>query len=122
MPLNESERKLVTRFCQVEGIKSATLKMMQMILRFQDYVEHKKEEPDWQTLLSWVLNFLFTDINQVASITQSKYLVEANNLVAEVITDITAAQPNFQQIINKLREAVTKITSEAATVAKELKF
>jgi vacuolar-type H+-ATPase subunit H len=48
--------------------------------------------------------------------------VEANNLVAEVITDITAAQPNFQQIINKLREAVTKITSEAATVAKELKF
>ena len=120
--MDESERNLITRFCFAERLKSTTLNMMQTILRFQDYIENKKEEPDGKTILLWVLNLLNNEVTQAASISQNKFFIEAQNLVAEAIQLIGGQQPNFQQIIDKLREAVTRITSEASNVAKELKF
>ncbi|HUX98812.1 MAG TPA: hypothetical protein VMV49_04615 [Candidatus Deferrimicrobium sp.] len=122
--MDEIKRRLVVRFCQAEGLKSNVINMMQILLKLHDYLGSKKEEPDIQTLLSWFLNLLNNEITQAASISQSKTLIEAQNLIAEVIEkySITGQQPNFQQLIDILRETVTKITTEAAKIAKELEF
>ncbi|MHA1648895.1 MAG: hypothetical protein ACTSYB_01785 [Candidatus Helarchaeota archaeon] len=121
--MDESEKKLFIRFCQADGVKSSTLNIMHLLLRFQDYFTQKKEDPDGRTIISWVLNQLNNEISQAASFSQSKNLIEAQNLIAKVIQDFDrAAIPNFQELINDLRNAVTKITSEAAHVANELKF
>jgi hypothetical protein len=122
--MDELTKKLVVRFCQAEGLKSNVLNMMQILLKLHDYMESKKEAPDTQTFLSWFLNILNNEISQAATISQSKSLIEAQNLVAEVIQkySISGSQPNFQQLVDLLRETVTKITTEAAKVANELKF
>lgn len=95
--------------------------MMQLVLRYQDHREHKKENPDGETVVSWVLNTLHNDVARAANISQSKHLLDAQNLVSQVIKT-TGSQLNFQDILEILREMITKITTEAAKLAKELKF
>ena len=122
--MERSERQLIIRFCQAEKLKSMILGMMQILLRLHDYIEHKKEEPDPKTLLLWFLNYYNNEITQAASISQSKELVEAQNLVADVIQkyEMAGSSPNLQQLVELLRTSVTKITTEASIVAKELQF
>ncbi len=122
--LDESIKQLVFRFCQADGLKSTTLNIMQILLRYQDYLTHKKEDPDVKTLFSWFLNQLNNEVTRAASISGSKHLIEAQNYVAEVIQKFERGSqpPNFQALVEMLRNAVTKITSEAAMVAKELKL
>jgi len=124
MRMEDTTKKLIIRFSKADCLKSATLNVMQLFLRFQDYLEHKKETPDGKTILTWFLIILNNEVSLAASISKSQNLVEAQNLVAEVIQkyEISGEHPNFQEIIDILRNAVTKITSEAATAAKDLEF
>ncbi|NVM54966.1 MAG: hypothetical protein HWN66_14775 [Candidatus Helarchaeota archaeon] len=121
--MNEPERKLVIRFSQADRIKASILNMMQIFLKFQDYLEHKKEEPDGKTVLSWFLNLLFNDTARAANISQSQNLIEAQNLLSEIIAEFgVGSHPNFQRLMDSLRNTIIKITSEASYAAKELKF
>ena len=122
--MDESEKKLITRFCQVEGAKTTLLNMMQIFLRFQDYIAHKKQEPDGKTIFLWFLNFLNNEITQAATYSKGKSLIEAQNLIAKVIQDfsISSTADDYTKILDLLREAITKITSEAAYIADDLKF
>ena len=121
---NPKKNKLIIQFCHAERIKSAVLNMMQVVLRFHDYLENKKENPDGKTILLWFLNQLINDIARAANISQSQNLTAAQNLVAEVIQNASISeQPSkYQELVNTLRNALTKITSEAASVASELNF
>jgi len=98
--------------------------MMQIFLRFQDYGANKQQEPDGKTLLSWFLNYLNNEITQAASYAQDKNLIEAQNLIAEVIQSFSSNEStiDYDQIMDILRNTITKITSEASQVADELQF
>lgn len=122
--MDESEKSLIIRFCQLEGIKSSILNMMQIFLRFQDSITNKQQEPDGKTLLSWFLNYLNTEITQAASYSQNSNLIEAQNLIAEVIQNFSSGDltTDYEQIMDILRNTITKITSEASQVAEELQF
>lgn len=122
--MDESEKKLIIRFCQVEGAKTTLLNMMQIFLRFQDYIAHKKQEPDGKTIFLWFLNFLNNEITQAATYSKGKSLIEAQNLIAKVIQDFSSSSTadDYTKILDLLREAITKITSEAAYIADDLKF
>ena len=122
--MDESEKKLIIRFCQVEGAKTTLLNMMQIFLRFQDYIAHKKQEPDGKTIFLWFLNFLNNEITQAATYSKGKSLIEAQNLIAKVIQDFSnsSTADDYTKILDLLREAITKITSEAAYIADDLKF
>jgi hypothetical protein len=96
--------------------------MMQTALKYQDYLEHRREAPDGKTVLSWFLNALHNDIARAANVSHSKTLIDAQNLVSKVIFDTTGSMPNFQNILDILRDTITKITTEASSVAKELNF
>ncbi|MHA1264301.1 MAG: hypothetical protein ACTSRS_03620 [Candidatus Helarchaeota archaeon] len=122
--MDEMERKLISRFCRAERLKTELLNLMQIFLRIQDSIKYKNEKPDGQTLLTWILNLLNNEITQAASISQSKNLIQAQNFIADVITkyDKSGDIPEFEAIIDLMRNAVTKITSEAAEVAGALKF
>lgn len=122
--MDEKEKKLIIRFAQAERLKSSIINMMQVVLRFQDLFEQKKEEPNGRTVFVWTLNQLFNDIARAVNISGGKNLVEAQNLLAMVISqmEISGPQPNFQQIMENLRNALTQITTEAANAAGELKF
>jgi len=122
--MDESEKKLIIRFCQVEGAKTTLLNMMQIFLRFQDYIAHKKQEPDGKTIFLWFLNFLNNEITQAATYSKGKSLIEAQNLIAKVIQDFSSSSTadDYTKILDSLREAITKITSEAAYIADDLKF
>jgi len=122
--MDESEKRLIIRFCQVEGIKTTLLNTMQIFLRFQDYIAHKKEEPDGKTIFLWYLNFLNNEISQAATYSKGKSLIEAQNLIAKVIQDFSTSSTadDYTKILDWLREAITKITSEASYIADDLKF
>ncbi|MHA1131309.1 MAG: hypothetical protein ACTSQI_00270 [Candidatus Helarchaeota archaeon] len=122
--MDKSLRQDLFRFCRADALKSATLNIMQIGLRYQDYLTQKKEAPDAKTLFSWILNQLNNEITRAASSSASKSLIEAQNYVAEAIQKFEASDqiPNFPEIIDMLRTAVTKITSEAANMAKVLKL
>lgn len=122
--MDKKEKKLIIRFAQAERLKSSIINTMQVVLRFQDFFEHKKDEPDGRTVFIWGLNQLFNDIARAVNISGGKNLVEAQNLLGMVISqmEISGQQPNFQQIMDNLRKAITQITSEAANAADELNF
>lgn len=122
--INSKDKNLVIQFCQLERIKSAVLNMMQTFLRLQDYLKNKEDAPDCKTILSWFLNLLNNDITNAANISKSENLFEAQNLTSEIIQkySISGLSPNFQELLDLLRNTITKITSEAAKVAKELNF
>ena len=122
--MDESEKRLIIRFCQVEGIKTTLLNTMQIFLRFQDYIAHKKEEPDGKTIFLWFLNFLNNEITQAASYATGKSLIEAQNLIAKVIQNfsISSTADDYTKILDILRETITKVTSEASYIAEDLKF
>jgi hypothetical protein len=122
--MDESGKKLIVRFCQLEAIKSSILNMMQIFLRFQDYEGNKGQEPDSKTLLSWFLNFLNNEMTQAASYAQNRNLIEAQNLIAEVIQNFSTNDSitDYEQIMDLFRSIITKITSEASQVADELQF
>lgn len=95
-----------------------------MFLKIQDYIHEKGTPPDGRLVITWFLNILNNELTQAASLAQSKSLIEAQNLIAEAVNkyDMSGDTPNFQTLIDLLRTAVTKITSEAANTAAELKF
>ena len=122
--MDETEKKLITRFCLAERLKSEILTMMQVVLRLQDYRTERKENPDGKTVVSWFLNALYGEINRAAAISKSKYFTEAQSIIAGLIPkyDISDGALMDQGIVETLRTMVTKITSEAADAAKELQF
>jgi len=124
--MDEPEKSLIIRFCQLEGIKSSILNIMQIVLRFQDYVTNKTQEPDSGILLSWFLNYLNNEITQAASYSQTSNLIEAQNLIAQVIQNFSGSNSiittDYESIMDILRNTITKITSEASQVAEELQF
>lgn len=122
--MDDQEKKLIIRFCQVEGVKTALLNSMQIFLRFQDYIAHKKKEPDGKTIFLWFLNFLNNEITQSATYSKGKSLIEAQNLIAKAIQDFSSSSTadDYAKILDLMREAITKITSEASYIAEDLKF
>ncbi len=122
--MDEKEKKLIIRFCHAERLKSSILNLMEIFLRFQDYIAQEQKEPSGRTFLSWFLNLLFSEISRAANISHSKELTEAQNQVSMIITqlEMSGPQPDFQQIMDILRNTITRITSEAANAAKELNF
>lgn len=122
--MDETEKKLITRFCLAERLKSEILTMMQVVLRLQDYRTERNENPDGKTVVSWFLNALYGEINRAAAISKSKYFTEAQSIIAGLIPkyDISDGALMDQGIVETLRTMVTKITSEAADAAKELQF
>jgi len=124
MDESEKEKRLIIRFCQVEGIKNTLLNSMQIFLRFQDYIAHKKEEPDGKTIFLWFLNFLNNEITAAASYSKGKSLIEAQNLIAKAIQNFSSSSTadDYTKILDLFREAIIKITSEASYIAEDLKF
>ncbi len=122
--MKDSDRDLITRFCLAERLKSETLNMMQVFLRLQDYITEKQENPDSKTVVKWFLNLLDGEIGRAAAIVKSKNFIAAQEIVSEAIHqyEVSGENINFQDFIAILRTLVTKITSEAASAAKELEF
>ncbi len=122
--LNEVEKKNLIKFCHAERLKSEVLNVMQIFLKIQDYTEHKEEPLEGKTVLIWFLNALANDIARAVSVSQSPFLVDAQRLITTILQSYSSSgqQANIEDIMDQLRELISKITSEASIIAKELKF
>ena len=95
---------------------------MNIMQLLNSYEVHSKEKssPDGMLVLEWTLNLLGKDISLASSICRSSHFNAAEGLIKEAQNAFNHDITSFDEIIIKLREALTKVTTEGAHAAETL--
>ena len=115
-----SEKDMIIRYSFAEMLKENVMDFMDILLRYEDYSNSKRTEPNNMLLIEWIFEKLLKNMALAANIGKGKHFQEAELILEEAREKYNYSISSFKEVISKLRDALTKITTEGARAAEKL--
>lgn len=115
-----TQKDLIVQFSQAERLKTLIMDFMDLLHQYEDYSKAKNTEPDGMLVLNWVMNKMLRYVSLASNVCKIPNFQAAEQLVEAASTAFNSPTENFDPVITKLREALTKVTTEAARAAEPL--
>ncbi|MFX1449762.1 MAG: hypothetical protein ACFFCM_02895 [Promethearchaeota archaeon] len=97
-------------------MKSITINLINGILRYSDNIQAKKE-PSAKEVLKWFVDDLARETELAVNVTKGLHFQSALTLINEAISKFPQ---NSEETVKYLRDALTKITTQASNAYSKL--
>ncbi|MHC1592209.1 MAG: hypothetical protein ACXQS8_08985 [Candidatus Helarchaeales archaeon] len=115
-----TEKDSLIRYSFSEMMKEMVMDFMDILNRFEDYAKSKKTDPNGMILLDWFFDKLQKNAALAANIGKGEFLQEAERLIEQARSNFNYTTHSFKEVIPKLREALTKITTAGAHASEKI--
>ncbi len=106
----------IIQYCFAERIKAITINLINNIIRYSDTVL-SKQPPSQEEIMNWFLNDLARETELAINVSKGVHFEAALTLINEAISKFPR---NSEETIKNLREALTKITTQASNAYSKL--
>lgn len=107
----------IIQFCFAERIKAFIINLISNILRYTDFIQTRKKVPSPEEMLKWFMNNLIRETELAINVTKGTHFQSALALINESLSKFPQ---NSEESIQYLREALTKITTQASNAYSNL--
>ena len=115
-----TQKDLIIQYSKAELIKELIIDIMSFLTQYEDFYQTKKTEPNGMHVLEWTFNKLQQNASFASSICKGEYFESGEKLIEKARIALNRAENSFGEVIERLREALTKITTEGARAAEKL--
>jgi len=88
-----------------------TINLLNNLLKYSDFIKSKKHPPSPEDIIKWFLDDLTRETELAINVTKGIHFQAALSLINNAYSKFPQ---NNEQVINSLRESLTKITTEAS--------
>ncbi|NVM01039.1 MAG: hypothetical protein HWN67_01770 [Candidatus Helarchaeota archaeon] len=106
----------INQYCFAERLKSFTIILINNVLRYKDITQTNKEISS-EEILKWFLNDLIRETELAINITKGTHFQSALTLINNAFSKFPQ---NSEGVIQNLRDALTKITTQASNAYSKL--
>ena len=113
-------RDSIIKYVFAEKLKTQIMQLMDILIRFSNWRKNNQVEPAGQDVLRWLSNGILNEIQLGINVTKSNLFKEAFEKIGMVIEGFNLDQDVDIDLLPSLRDALTRITTEASTSASKL--
>ncbi|MHA1144581.1 MAG: hypothetical protein ACTSRW_07585 [Candidatus Helarchaeota archaeon] len=114
------EKDWIIRYSYAEMLKEIVMDFMDILNRYEDFSKTKKAEPSGMVIIDWMFDKVQKNIALASNIGKGEYFQAAEELIEEARSQFNLSIHSIDDVIQKLREAITKITTEGARSSEKL--